>query len=69
MVEFLNGFFDAFPAWVNAVLSVVVAASALTALTPSAADDRWLGCIRRVLEVLALNVGHAKSGASKNDRV
>ncbi|BCW89931.1 hypothetical protein sos41_30990 [Alphaproteobacteria bacterium SO-S41] len=60
MVAFLNGFFDAFPAWVNAVLSVVVAASAVTALTPSGKDDRVIGRIRRVLEVLALNVGHAR---------
>ena len=60
IMTFLNDFFDAFPAWVNAALSVVVVASAVTALTPSVADDRVLGRLRRVLELLALNVGHAK---------
>ncbi len=45
--------------WIEAMLAVVVAASLVTALTPSPKDDGWLMKIRRVLELLALNVGHA----------
>lgn len=58
-------FFEAFPAWLNALLALVTAASAATALTPTSADDRLLGRVRRVLEWLALNVGHAKPAAPK----
>ena len=54
------------PDWIAAALAVVTAASAITALTPSPADDVWLGRLRRVLEALALNVGHARpSGRDK----
>ncbi len=56
----LAEFFGAFPAWVNAALTVIAAASALTALTPSAKDDRFLARVQRVLELLALNIGHAR---------
>ncbi len=62
MIELFDAagrFFDAFPAWVNAGLSVVAAASAVTALTPGTDDDRVAGRARRILEWLALNVGHA----------
>ena len=61
----LAAFFEGFPAWLNALLALVTAASALTALTPTAADDRLLGRVRRVLEWLALNIGHARPAAPK----
>lgn len=61
----VTGFFEGFPAWLNALLALVTAASAATALTPTAADDRLLGRVRRVLEWLALNVGHARPAAPK----
>lgn len=48
------------PDWIAAALAVVTAASAITALTPSPADDAWLMRLRRILEALALNVGHAR---------
>ena len=35
----VTAFFDGFPAWLNALLALVTAASAATALTPTAADD------------------------------
>lgn len=63
METLLNGaaeFFAAFPAWLNALLSLVAAASAITALTPTPRDDNIVGRIYRVLEWLALNVGRAK---------
>ena len=56
----LTKFFDWIPGWADAAFAVIAAASAITALTPSPADDRWVAKVRRMLEVLALNVGHAK---------
>lgn len=62
-------FFDGIPAWLNAIMAVISAASAVTALTPTPRDDQFLSKIYRVLELLALNVklvkGVDKSGGGK----
>lgn len=57
-------FFNELPVWLNAVTAFVAGASAITALTPASGDDRVIGKIRRALEWIALNVGHAKSGGA-----
>lgn len=44
----------------NLVSSVVTIASAVAALTPGAEDDHRVGLLRRLLDVLALNVGSAR---------
>ncbi len=46
-----------------AISSIVTAASAVCALTPTPKDDAFFQKIRSVLDVLALNVGQAR----KND--
>lgn len=51
--------FENIPRWLDAALAVVGAASAITALTPAPGDDRFLGKLRRALEIVALNIGHA----------
>lgn len=56
----IYAFFDNFPAWLNAILAVIGAASAITALTPTPRDDQFIGKLYRILEVLALNIGKAK---------
>ena len=43
-------------AWVAAVTAVVTACSAITALTPTKADDKLLNGILKVLNFLSLNV-------------
>ena len=48
-------FFHSFPAWLSAITAVVTAATAVTLLTPSKADDRFLNAILRVLNTLAGN--------------
>jgi hypothetical protein len=58
-VSFSN-FVHGLPAWVNALTGLVTAASAVSALTPTPKDDRFLGRAYKLLEVLALNVGFAK---------
>ncbi|MDP1627517.1 hypothetical protein [Parvibaculum sp.] len=46
--------------WIEAVLAIVGAASAVAAATPTKKDDNIIGTISRVIDVIALNVGHAK---------
>ncbi|MBP5534849.1 MAG: hypothetical protein J6Y03_05030 [Alphaproteobacteria bacterium] len=43
-----------------AVTSVVTAASAICALTPTPKDDNFIAKVRSFLNVLALNVGKVK---------
>ena len=43
-----------------AITSVVTAASAICALTPTPKDDTIVAKLRQFLDVLALNVGKAK---------
>lgn len=40
---------------------VIAAAAAIAALTPTPADDGIIKAIRKVVDFLALNVGHAKN--------
>lgn len=63
MVEF----FESFPAWINALLAVCVAATAITALTPSKADNEFLDVIIKVLNLLAGNVGKNKNADDTDD--
>lgn len=51
---------DAVPHWLTAITGVVTAASAVASLTPTPKDDRVLARITRLLDVLALNIGHAR---------
>jgi hypothetical protein len=60
MLATLTSLFDAVPSWLSALSGVVAAASAATALTPTPDDDKIVGKIYRVLDILALNIGHAK---------
>ncbi|MGB0853845.1 MAG: hypothetical protein ACPGVA_04700 [Pikeienuella sp.] len=46
--------------------AIIAAASAIAALTPTPADDHFLGRAYKILEVLALNFGHAKDKASRS---
>jgi hypothetical protein len=47
------------------VTATVALASAICALTPTPRDDAAVARLYRLLEILALNVGHAKDGASR----
>ncbi len=57
----LSGLFSgAFSEWIEAALAIVGAASAVAAATPTRKDDDVVGNISRVIDIVALNVGHAK---------
>jgi len=45
------------PTWIVALTGVVTAATAITALTPTTADDKVLNTILKVLNFLAGNFG------------
>ena len=46
-----------------AISGIVSGASALTAITPTATDDKILATVKKGLNILALNVGNAKTAA------
>ena len=50
----------AFAEWIEALLAVVGAASAVAAATPTKKDDTVVGTIAQVVDLLALNVGYAR---------
>ena len=64
-MDTITTFFDGLPAWVNALTGFVAAAGVVAALTPTKSDDRLLGLASRVLNFIALNVGHSKNADDK----
>ena len=59
-IEGASAFFGVFPIALQVGMTVVAAASTVTALTPTPRDDAMVGKLYKVLEILALNIGHAK---------
>ncbi len=55
-MEAFFSLFDALPAWINALTALVTAATAITALTPTKADDKYVSMALRVLNTIAGNV-------------
>jgi hypothetical protein len=67
-MEILTKILSQIPSWLSALTTIVTAASAVAAATPTPKDDKFLGKIYRVIDVLALNVGHAKDAPSDTAR-
>lgn len=59
-METVLSFFETIPAWITALLAVVVAAKGVVALTPTPADDKIVGKLYKILEMVALVVGKTK---------
>lgn len=57
-------FLKELPVWVSAVTALVTAATAITALTPTKADDKIIGFILKILNFLAGNVFKNKNADS-----
>lgn len=57
----LGSFFTSFPAWLVAITAVVTAANGITALTPTTVDDKYVGFLLRILNVLSVNFGKNKN--------
>ncbi|MDP6249652.1 MAG: hypothetical protein QGH26_02370 [Candidatus Pacebacteria bacterium] len=56
-MEMLLSVWALIPEWVQALCGLVTAATAVTALTPSKADDTIINSILKVLNLLAGNFG------------
>ena len=54
-------FFDALPGGLNAITALVTAATAITALTPTKTDDKYVSLALRVLNTIAGNIGKNKN--------
>lgn len=63
-METFFAFMGALPDWLVAITGVVTACTAVTALTPTTADNRVVNTILRVLNMLAGNVGGNKNADS-----
>ena len=55
-MEGLMGWVTGWPVYIHAIFGIVSAATALTAITPSKADDKIVNMALTVLNVLAANV-------------
>lgn len=58
MISFIISYVDNI---LIAISSIIAGASALTALTPTQKDDAVLAKVKKGLDILALNVGRAKT--------
>ena len=63
ITDAINGILGHLPAWIGAATAVISAASAIAALTPTPKDDELAGKLYRIVDLLALNVLHAKEPA------
>jgi hypothetical protein len=64
-VETVNWVVEHGDAILLAGTSMIAAASAIAALTPTPKDDKAIKYIRKVIDVIAMNVGHAKPKKAK----
>ena len=60
-MEFLNQIMDNVPGWLTAATTIITAATAVTAMTPSKADDKIVGMSLKGLNFLAGNFGKNKN--------
>lgn len=67
-MDLINTIAEAIPAWLDAILLLLVGLNAIAALTPPPQDDnaisKALKVVRKIIDVFAFNVGNAKN---KND--
>jgi len=57
MADFINFIVVNLPVIIKGLATICLGANILTALTPTKSDDKIIGIILKVLNVLALNIG------------
>jgi len=60
-MEMLTSFVDAWPNWISGIAGLISACAVLAALTPTKSDDRIVGWLLRIINVVGINVGRAKN--------
>jgi len=67
-MDLINTIAEAIPAWLEAILALLVALNAIASLTPTPKDNKAIGkalkFVRKIIDVFAFNFGNAKN---KND--
>ena len=54
-------FVDQWPNWISGIAGLISACAVLAALTPTKSDDRIVGWLLRIINVVGINVGRAKN--------
>ena len=60
-METLTSIITSMPVWLTAITALVTAAAGIAALTPTKSDDKIIGIILNVINVIGLNFGKAKN--------
>jgi len=55
-METFFAIFDALPGWLNAITALVTAATAITALTPTKTDDKYVSMALKVLNTVGRSI-------------
>jgi hypothetical protein len=55
-MEFVMSALESFPVWLQAIMALVTGATAITALTPTKADDKAVNFVLKILNFAAGNV-------------
>ena len=66
-MEFITQVMSNIPDWVTAATSIVTAATAITAVTPTQTDDKIVSVILKVLNFLAGNFNRNKNADDKSE--
>jgi len=61
----ISGFIDQWPNWISGIAGLISACAVLAAMTPSKSDDRIIGWLLRIINVVAINVGKARNADDK----
>jgi len=60
----MNELMDKVPQWLEIATMIVTLAATIAAVTPSPKDDGIVKTLRTVVDLLALNFGHAKNASA-----
>jgi len=60
-METLTAIVASMPVWLTAVTALVTAAAGIAAITPTKSDDKIIGIILNIINVIGLNFGKAKN--------
>jgi len=65
-METLTSIITSMPVWLTAITALVTAAAGIAAITPTKSDDKIIGIILNIVNVIGLNFGKAKNADDIN---
>lgn len=60
-MEIINNIIENWSTYAQVILAVIGAAAAIAAITPTPRDDRFVAFLRKIIDVIGMNVGNAKN--------